>query len=75
MASLLPVMTVQVLAILVRFSVARGDIVQFEHEGHLPWYEMHGVKELLETLEITIPLILFFYILIRFVYNSQIPAV
>lgn len=36
---------------------------------------MSGVKELLETLEITLPLIFFFVVLIKFGYKSQIPAV
>jgi hypothetical protein len=75
MASLMPVAAVQLLSIVVRFAIAREDIVQASHHHVLPWYELSGVKELLETLEITIPLILFFLLLIKIGYKSDIPAV
>jgi hypothetical protein len=75
MASLMPIAAVQLLAIVVRFAVTRESIVQYEHHHELPWYDLSGVKELLETLEITIPLILFFLVLIKLGYKSDIPAV
>lgn len=75
MASLMPIATVQTLAIITRFAVARDSIHQFNHHEETPWHELSGVKELLETLEITLPLILFFLVLIKFAYKSQIPAV
>lgn len=75
MASLVPITSVQFLAIIVRFSVDKDSIHQAHGHDELPWYDWAGVKELLETLEITLPLIILFFILIKFAYKSQIPAV
>jgi len=74
MASILPITSVQILSIIMRFSVDKSSIKQFIDHETTPWYELNGVKELLETLEITIPLIVFFFLLIKLLYKSQIPA-
>lgn len=75
LGSLWPIITVQILCFILRYTVARGDIHHVLHPVVEPWHEKEGVMELIETLKITIPLILFFVILIKFLFRSDLPVI
>jgi len=73
--SLLPILTVQILSIFVWLVVPRDSITLKLPADHEAWYAQPGLHELKETLQITIPLILFLFFILLYVLKEKIPNV
>eukprot|EP01126_Amoeba_proteus_P057172 TRINITY_DN7259_c0_g1_i4.p1 TRINITY_DN7259_c0_g1~~TRINITY_DN7259_c0_g1_i4.p1 ORF type:complete len:544 (-),score=113.48 TRINITY_DN7259_c0_g1_i4:344-1975(-) len=75
LGSILPITTVSLLSILVWLVVPLESITKKTHPLHNPWWEERGVVELIETLQITIPLIIFLFLLLRPLLKESSPLV
>lgn len=73
--SIVPIATVQILCLFVWLIVPEDSIVPKIISHHKAWWELSGVHELKETLQITIPLILFLLWILIKVLKEKIPFV
>lgn len=73
--SILPITAVQFLCLFVWMIVPEESITEKLVSIHKEWWELSGVHELKETLQITIPLIAFLLWILIYVLKEKIPYV
>eukprot|EP01127_Copromyxa_protea_P023628 TRINITY_DN8923_c0_g1_i1.p1 TRINITY_DN8923_c0_g1~~TRINITY_DN8923_c0_g1_i1.p1 ORF type:complete len:666 (+),score=85.12 TRINITY_DN8923_c0_g1_i1:48-2045(+) len=75
LGSIIPVLFVEILCVSIWLIVPKDSIVVVEIIEEKAWWEHSGIHELVETLEITIPMIAFLFCILIFVLKEKLPMV